>query len=161
MLIAWQMAGIVVTSLGSDLGFSSSDSNKLIIVGNLTREEEKEEVTVPPDHKDGGLPLISDSVFSFIIMVYVLLAFFFVFFLFCWKRGPERSPSTHKVCSNCLEHKVVCLQHTRCFLLTLTCDDDIYSQGSGSHCLLQREAAPPSAVVTPPTPTEENSTTAF
>lgn len=38
-------------------------------------------------HVDGGLPLISDSVFSLIIMVYVLLAFFFVFFLFCWRRG--------------------------------------------------------------------------
>ena len=123
MLIAWHLAGLV-TSRGSDLGFDVKDSNKFIIVGNLTTEEEKE-VPVPPDHKDGGLPLISDSVFSFIIMVYVLLAFFFVFFLFCWKRGPERSPSTHKVCSNCLEHKVVCLQHTRCFLLTLTCDDNI------------------------------------
>ena len=45
---------------------------------------------LPPEHQDGGLPLISDSVFSLIIMIYVLLAFFLVFFLFCWKRGPDR-----------------------------------------------------------------------
>ena len=110
MLIAWQLAGIV-TSLGSDLGLDFNDSNRVIVHG-VVNDLEVEDVNVPPDHKDGGLPLISDSVFSFIIMVYVLLAFFFVFFLFCWKRGPERSLSTHKVCSNCLEHKVVCLQHT-------------------------------------------------
>ena len=49
----------------------------------------------PPGHKEGGLPLISDSVFSLIIMLYVLFAFLFVFFLFCWRRGPDRAlPST-------------------------------------------------------------------
>jgi hypothetical protein len=53
---------------------------------------------LPPDHRDGGLPLISDSVFSLIIMIYVLLAFFFVFFLFCWKRGPDRPFTNTKVC---------------------------------------------------------------
>ena len=52
--------------------------------------------TVPPGHRDGGLPLISDSLFSLIIMLYVLLAFVFVFFLFCWRRGPE-SPLVDKV----------------------------------------------------------------
>ena len=54
--------------------------------------------SLPPDHRDGGLPLISDSVFSLIIMIYVLLAFFFVFFLFCWKRGPDRPFTNTKVC---------------------------------------------------------------
>ena len=51
---------------------------------------EKANYTVPPDHRDGGLPLISDSLFSLIIMLYVLLAFVFVFFLFCWRRGPDQ-----------------------------------------------------------------------
>ena len=48
-------------------------------------------------HVDGGLPLISDSVFSLIIMVYVLLAFFFVFFLFCWRRGAPNNQLGEKV----------------------------------------------------------------
>ena len=53
--------------------------------------------TVPPGHRDGGLPLISDSLFSLIIMLYVLLAFVFVFFLFCWRRGPDRPLLDNKV----------------------------------------------------------------
>merc|ERR1719193_1278900 len=57
---------------------------------------------VPPHHRDGGLPLISDSVFSLIIMIYVLLAFFFVFFLFCWRRGPDRPFPSSKGVSECL-----------------------------------------------------------
>ena len=32
---------------------------------------------------------------------------------------------------------------------------------SGSHCLLQREDVPASPVVTPPTPTEEQTTSSF
>ena len=52
----------------------------------------------PPGHRDGGLPLISDSLFSLIIMLYVLLAFIFVFFLFCWRRGaPDRPLLDNKV----------------------------------------------------------------
>ena len=48
-------------------------------------------LSLTSDYKDGGLPLISDSVFSLIIMLYVLFAFLFVFFLFCWRRGPDMS----------------------------------------------------------------------
>ena len=103
MMISWLLAGIVT-------GLDVTDKERKL--GNFTREEEGEEAHVPPDHKDGGLPLISDSVFSLIIMIYVLLAFFFVFFLFCWRRGPERSLSTHKV-RGCL-HWI----NTRCVLLT-------------------------------------------
>ena len=67
---------------------------------NSTAEAEVEPAlntsqAAPPGHKEGGLPLISDSVFSLIIMLYVLFAFLFVFFLFCWRRGPDRAlPST-------------------------------------------------------------------
>ena len=40
----------------------------------------------PPDgHLSGGLPMISDSAFSLVILVYVSVAFCFVFFMFCWK----------------------------------------------------------------------------
>ena len=102
ILITWLLAGIVT-------GLDVTDKERRL--ANFTREEDEqeEEAPIPPDHKDGGLPLISDSVFSLIIMIYVLLAFFFVFFLFCWRRGPERSLSSHKVreCLHCM--------HPMCF----------------------------------------------
>ena len=36
-------------------------------------------------YKRGGMPLMSDSLFSLIILVYVSVVFLFVFFMFCWK----------------------------------------------------------------------------
>ena len=39
----------------------------------------------------GGLPMMSDSVFSLIILVYVSVAFCIVFFLFCWKASNGRN----------------------------------------------------------------------
>ncbi len=36
-------------------------------------------------HVPGGLPMMSDSAFSLIILIYVSVAFLVVFFLFCWK----------------------------------------------------------------------------
>ena len=40
----------------------------------------------PPDgHEAGGLPMISDSAFSLVILLYVSVAFVFVFFMFCWR----------------------------------------------------------------------------
>ena len=50
-------------------------------------DNDKERVRVPPNYVEGGLPILSDAVFSLIIMIYVAGAFFFVFFLFCWQRG--------------------------------------------------------------------------
>ena len=47
--------------------------------------------TTPSDESDenghlpGGLPMISDSAFSLLILIYVSIAFCFVFFMFCWK----------------------------------------------------------------------------
>ena len=41
----------------------------------------------PPDtgHQPGGLPMISDSAFSLVTLIYVSIAFVFVFFMFCWR----------------------------------------------------------------------------
>ena len=88
---------LVVSMLGSVLGSSINVSNTTM--PDITDIESSNDTapTVPPDYKDGGLPLISDSLFSLIIMLYVLLAFFFVFFLFCWRRGPDRSLPNNKV----------------------------------------------------------------
>ena len=36
------------------------------------------------NHVSGGLPMISDSMFSLVILIYVSAAFCFVFFMFCW-----------------------------------------------------------------------------
>ena len=51
-----------------------------------------------PPFKPGGLPLMSDGAFSLVVMIYVSIAFLFVFFMFCWNnhypRGdPKGSPS--------------------------------------------------------------------
>ena len=39
----------------------------------------------------GGLPMMSDSLFSLIILVYVSVTFCIVFFLFCWKATNGRN----------------------------------------------------------------------
>jgi len=39
------------------------------------------------NHVSGGLPMISDSMFSLVILIYVSVAFCFVFFMFCWSSG--------------------------------------------------------------------------
>ena len=38
-------------------------------------------------YEKGGMPLMSDSLFSLVILIYVSVAFLFVFFMFCWKNG--------------------------------------------------------------------------
>ena len=42
-------------------------------------------------YKKGGMPLMSDSLFSLVILIYVSVAFLFVFFMFCWKNGNNGS----------------------------------------------------------------------
>ena len=105
IVVSWLLGGVTgmgVTFVPRDLPVELDSVLEHANLGNMTREEEEGEA--PPGHKEGGLPLISDSVFSLIIMLYVLLAFFFVFFLFCWKRGPaERSFRSPKV-SLCSQH---------------------------------------------------------
>ena len=74
-------------------------TNSVLSNISLVSLGENASLPVPPGHRDGGLPLISDSLFSLIIMLYVLLAFVFVFFLFCWRRGPDRPLLDNKVTS--------------------------------------------------------------
>ena len=38
-------------------------------------------------YERGGMPIISDSLFSLVILLYVSVAFIFVFFMFCWRTG--------------------------------------------------------------------------
>ena len=86
------MIFVKLVTMPACLGLPSRilDTTENTTAGHTERANTRSSTNLPPDHRDGGLPLISDSLFSLIIMIYVLLAFFFVFFLFCWKRGPDR-----------------------------------------------------------------------
>jgi len=42
-------------------------------------------------YKEGPHPLISDSLFSLIIFIYVMVTFLYMFYGFCWKE-PEKTP---------------------------------------------------------------------
>ena len=42
-------------------------------------------------YERGGMPIISDSLFSLVILLYVSVAFLFVFFMFCWRTGNNGS----------------------------------------------------------------------
>ena len=47
--------------------------------------------TPPPNYSSGPLPIISDSLFSLIILIYVSVIFIFMFFSSCWKE-PQPPP---------------------------------------------------------------------
>ena len=80
------------------LTWAGSVTGKINNMTDLEQDLKQEyNLTSQIDHQDGGLPLISDSVFSLIIMLYVFFAFVFVFFLFCWRRGPDTSYDMSKV----------------------------------------------------------------
>ena len=42
---------------------------------------------LPPISGDGPHPLISDSLFSLIIFIYVAVTFLYVFYAFCWRQS--------------------------------------------------------------------------
>jgi len=46
------------------------------------------------NHVSGGLPMISDSMFSLVILIYVSAAFCFVFFMFCWSNESDGGRDT-------------------------------------------------------------------
>merc|ERR1719481_742650 len=45
----------------------------------------------PPDYEEGPHKLISDSLFSLIIFIYVSITFMYMFYAFCW-RSPDPKP---------------------------------------------------------------------
>lgn len=53
-------------------------------------------------HRPGGLPMISDSAFSLVILLYVSIAFVFVFFMFCWKNESRNARNGKKVERQCV-----------------------------------------------------------
>uniref|UniRef100_A0A0K2U126 Uncharacterized protein n=1 Tax=Lepeophtheirus salmonis TaxID=72036 RepID=A0A0K2U126_LEPSM len=48
----------------------------------------------PKYHESGGLPMISDSAYSLVILIYVSLSFLCIFFLFCWKSSNGKGSET-------------------------------------------------------------------
>lgn len=70
---------------------------------NLGSSKGQEEEVVPPKggHVPGGLPIISDSAFSLVILLYVSIAFLFVFFLFCWKTNTNTDGNGEELKQQC------------------------------------------------------------
>jgi len=52
----------------------------------------------PEGHVTGGLPIISDAAFSLVILIYVSIAFCFVFFMFCWKSESNNNKGFEHQC---------------------------------------------------------------
>ena len=73
----------------SSQDFDSLDAQDSIIkaISNITFSNGVQE----GPYKKGGMPLMSDSLFSLVILIYVSVAFLFVFFMFCWKNGNNGS----------------------------------------------------------------------
>merc|ERR1711872_717612 len=59
------------------------------------QEEKKGKPPVLEGYKEGPHPLISDSLFSLIIFIYVSVTFLYMFYGFCW-REPEREKPVEK-----------------------------------------------------------------
>merc|ERR1719412_2094929 len=49
-----------------------------------------EGLELPPISSDGPHPLISDSLFSLIIFIYVAVTFLYIFYAFCWREAPRK-----------------------------------------------------------------------
>jgi len=44
----------------------------------------------PPNYDEGPHPLISDSLFSLIIFIYVSITFLYMFYAFCWRSAVNK-----------------------------------------------------------------------
>ena len=64
----------------------TDDFNMFINLNEHPNEEAIDDLdsSLIKNHVSGGLPMISDSMFSLVILIYVSGAFCFVFFMFCW-----------------------------------------------------------------------------
>lgn len=83
-------------NLTVDEGFGIGDSDK----------EAQEKALLPgfegdSGHSPGGLPMISDSAFSLVTLIYVSVAFLVVFFMFCWKNEAVNIGGRPKTQVNC------------------------------------------------------------
>ena len=65
----------------------AEDFNMYNHLNNIPNEEATDDIgsSLIKNHVSGGLPMISDSMFSLVILIYVSVAFCLVFFMFCWK----------------------------------------------------------------------------
>ena len=72
-----------------------SGNNELQGNSNVQNDNTQQSDNEPSGpYERGGMPLMSDSVFSLIILIYVSVAFLFVFFMFCWRNGNGRAAGT-------------------------------------------------------------------
>jgi len=64
-------------------------------LSRLRRQTEMEQTSAgpPPAYEEGPHKLISDSLYSLIIFIYVSITFLYMFYAFCW-RSPDPKPLT-------------------------------------------------------------------
>ena len=94
---AQSMIIIFLTSLRAIVNASSDgdgDPDNLTPDETSAPDESGHNIDPSEGHLPGGLPMISDSAFSLLILIYVSIAFCFVFFMFCWKT--ESAENTKK-----------------------------------------------------------------
>eukprot|EP00090_Calanus_glacialis_P008322 TRINITY_DN16640_c0_g1_i2.p1 TRINITY_DN16640_c0_g1~~TRINITY_DN16640_c0_g1_i2.p1 ORF type:complete len:107 (-),score=45.69 TRINITY_DN16640_c0_g1_i2:100-420(-) len=53
-------------------------------------ETETNSQAPPLNYDEGPHPLISDSLFSLIIFIYVSITFLYMFYAFCWREDPRK-----------------------------------------------------------------------
>ena len=95
---------------------------------------------IPPrpdmGHQPGGLPMISDSAFSLVTLIYVSIAFLFVFFMFCWRTTTNGGPSKNG------EGGAASKAVPSCPLMTLPEDGQTKCQNGGKNIINSGPAAP-------------------
>ena len=138
MFMSRRCTAIQEMLLASILGsISFVKANERTTREESTTEFDPEASTPQDGHLSGGLPMISDSAFSLVILIYVSVAFGFVFFLFCWK-----SETVIKVAGN---RKL----QRQCILMTNAETQRKHSDLPESDAMLRA----PESFVIPPTPT--------
>ena len=60
---------------------------------SICNVQEQTSAGPPPAYKEGPHKLISDSLYSLIIFIYVSITFLYMFYAFCW-RSPDPKPLT-------------------------------------------------------------------
>ena len=59
----------------------------------MIKTQEQTSAGPPPAYEEGPHKLISDSLYSLIIFIYVSITFLYMFYAFCW-RSPDPKPLT-------------------------------------------------------------------
>ena len=70
-------------------GYYNNNNDNVVPMEKQTIVPPVPDPTKDTGHHPGGLPMISDSAFSLVTLLYVSIAFLFVFFMFCWRSSSQ------------------------------------------------------------------------